>query len=437
LIRASTYNPVEEASALAPRTAARHLTARDAARALGVRLPTLYAYASRGMLRSEPAPGEPRARLYPREDVDRLRARRDARSNPERAAEAGLHWGSPVLASALTLIEGGRLRYRGRDALDLAREATLEEVAALLWTGDARRAGALFSGAPPGVPRGLGALARGDGLGPVERCQIALPLAASADLGAYDLRPAAVAATGARIFRLLVAVVAGVPWRGTAEGTLQAAWAPRRPATAGALRAALILCADHELNVSAFTARCVASAGANPYDVVAAGLAALKGARHGGESARVEALLQEAEPPRGARAAIAGRLRRGEALPGFGHPLYPAGDPRGAALLALSEEAARGPRAMALVRAVVAAAAELVGEPPTLDLGLAALARALRLPEGSPLALFALGRTLGWIGHAIEQYADGRLIRPRARYVGERPVTSSGASPSLPNPREE
>jgi citrate synthase len=382
------------------------------------------------MLRSEPVPGEPRARRYAREDVERLVARRELRRHPERAAEDDLHWGRPVLASSLTLIENGRLFYRGRDAIVLARESTLEEVAALLWTGDPRRAGSLFAAAPPARARPQPAVPGGARLGPIERCQMALPLAAAADLAAYDLRPAAVAAAGVRIFRLLVAAVAGIPWRNAAETTLQAAWLPRRPAAAGALRAALILCADHELNVSAFTARCVASAAASPYDVVAAGLAALKGARHGGESARVEALFQEAAGSRGPRDAIAERMRRGETVPGFGHRLYPRGDPRGAALVALAEEAAAGGRAMTLVRALVAAGAELVGEPPTLDFGLAVLARALRLPEGSPLALFALGRTLGWIGHALEQYADGRLIRPRARYVGEAPVTALARDPS-------
>src|SRR5262245_57560492 len=342
------------------------------------------------MLRSEPVPGEPRARRYAREDIERLLARRDLRRHPERGAEEDLHWGRPVLASSLTLIEGGRLYYRGRDALVLARESSVEEVAALLWTGDPRRASALFAGASVAPPRSPRAVADGARLGPIERCQMALPLAAASDLAAYDLRPDAVAAAGVRIFRLLVAAVAGIPSRDTAEATLQAAWLPRRPAAAAALRAALILCADHELNVSAFTARCVASAAASPYDVVAAGLAALKGARHGGESARVEALFEEASGTRGPRDAIADRMRRGESVPGFGHRLYPRGDPRGAALLALADEVAPGARATALVRALVAAAAELVGEPATLDFGLAALARALRLPEGSPLALFAL-----------------------------------------------
>jgi citrate synthase len=203
---------------------------------------------------------------------------------------------------------------------------------------------------------------------------------------------------------------------------LQVGWAPGRPEAAAPIGAALILAADHELNVSAFTARCVASAAASPWDVVSAGLAALKGARHGGHAERVEALFREAGSAAGARRVLADRLRRGEEIPGFGHPLYPGGDPRGAALLALA--AAAAPRSPAVERAqgLAEAGRELIREHPTIDLGLVALSRALGLPERTPLALFALGRTIGWIGHAIEEYGLSRLIRPRAAYVGEPPA---------------
>src|ERR671929_179556 len=116
-------------------------------------------------------------------------------------------------------------------------------------------------------------------------------------------------------------------------------WIEARDATAAPLlRAALILCADHELNVSAFTARCVASAGSSPYSVVIAGLAAIEGSKHGGMSARVETMLDELRRARDVRKATADRLRRGERLYGFGHPLYPTGDPRARLLVELLME---------------------------------------------------------------------------------------------------
>jgi citrate synthase len=398
----------------------RFLTAQEAAAELGISLATLYAYASRGMLRSERAPGETRARRYPREDVLRLKEKKELRKEPEKAAPKALSWGMPVLESALTLIQDGRLYYRGRDAVELARTSSVEQVAALLWTGDPGEADRLFAGAA-GEPPSIGWPLPG-GLTPIERCQMAVPLAGAQDLAAWDLRPAAVAATGARILRFMAEVAAGYPPSSSSIATLlQAGWAPGRPEVAGPIGAALILAADHELNVSAFTARCVASANASPWDVVLAGLAALKGSWHGGHTERVEALFREAGTAEGARQVMADRLRRGEPIPGCGHTLYPDGDPRGAALLEMAREIAPESPEVELALAMADAYRELIHEHPTIDHGLVALSRALDLPERTPLALFALGRTIGWIGHAIEQYGVGKLIRPRAAYVGEMP----------------
>jgi citrate synthase len=407
-----------------------YLSAREVAAELGISLGTLYAYVSRGRIHSEPIPGQSRGRRYRRDEVLRLRERRELRREPEQAVARGLHWGVPVLSSAITLIEDGRLYYRGLDAVALANTASVEEVAALVWTGTADKARALFAGQPPALPgpvaRGLGAAS---GLGPIERCQVALAVAGAADLGALDLRPAATAATAARILRLLVGAVAGRAASAPVDATLQAGWG-LPPAARRGIRAALVLSADHELNVSAFAARCVASASATLYDVVSGGLAALKGTRHGGHTIRVEALFREAGSPPAARRTIAERLRRGESIPGFGHPLYPDGDPRGQALLALAARVAPRARSVELARAFVEAGQTLLDEHPTIDLGLVTLSQALGLPDGSALALFALGRTIGWSGHAIEQYAAGDLIRPRARYVGPPPA----AARSVPRP---
>jgi hypothetical protein len=111
------------------------------------------------------------------------------------------------------------------------------------------------------------------------------------------------------------------------------------------------------------------------------------------------------------------------------HPLYPAGDPRAALLIRLAE--ASGNKAeWRLVRALRKAGSELLNELPNLDFGLAALARTYGLPEGAPLVLFALGRTAGWIAHAIEQYSSGELIRPRDRYTGPAPESGRPAEGS-------
>ena len=390
----------------------RYLSAEQAADALNISLPTLYAYVSRGLIRSEAVGGSKRNRRYSAEDVERLKARKEARQNPEKIAQDALHFGAPLLDSAITLIEDGRLYYRGVDATMLAQTHTIEQVAALLWTGSLETPLPPVEASPPRW-ESTGQLA--DGLTVFEQFQVFLPLAAAADPAAYDLRPAAVIQTGARILNLLTSIVAGGQVQDGIAQRLAGVWCPGEAReTAKLLGAALVLCADHELNISAFTARCVASAGAAPYAAVNAGLAALQGTKHGGNTARVEALLREVGAAEQAQTVIVERLKRGETIPGFGHPLYPEGDPRAQTLLAM---AAAQP-GLGLPVAVCEAVEAITGEPPNVDFALVALARGLGLPAGAALTLFALGRTVGWIGHILEQYATDHLIRPRARYVG-------------------
>lgn len=421
----------------------RYLSAREAAARLGVSRATLYAYVSRGLVRSEAGQPGQRERQYHLEDVEHLRSRRQLRREPDKAVAESLHYGEPVLESAITLIRDGKLYYRGHEATRLAREETFERVAALLWTGDAETDLGLSSLEDKAdrlvAARWVPLLAE---LEPVERCQLVLPLTGRDDLRAFDLRPPAVAATGARILSTLAATLAGtvpLPARqGGVAATLARAWSPQHgPDAARLLQAALILCADHELNVSAFTARCVASAGATPYEVVSAGLAALKGSKHGGVIGRVEAFLREAQdayasgsrgasPTSAVRRVVVDRLRRGDEIPGFGHPMYPSGDPRARLLLDLLRSSAPaatevGQRDLRFAAALTDVARELLDAAPTIDLGLWLLGRVLGLPAGGGMAVFALGRTAGWLGQAIEQYQVDRLIRPRARYTGPLP----------------
>lgn len=398
------------------------LTAKAAAAMLEISLPTLYAYVSRGLIRSEPGSGKSRARLYSRADVDALLDRKLLRQNPAKAAETALHFGTPVLASAVTLIEDGRFFYRGHDVIDLAQTRSFEAVASLLWLGSLQKE-ALF---PPNIPPGL--QHRMTEILPIlhplplfERFQVLLPLLAGYDLAAFDLEETAVSQTGARLLHLLAWAATGTQPSANLADSLHQVWSPNHPQMRNLFNVALILCADHELNASAFAARVVASAQATPYGVVQAGLAALQGARHGGHTERVVLLLREAGLVAGVRPAVVARLRRGEIIPGFGHRLYPKGDPRGRLLLRMVAEAFAGETAVSIVQELIEVMAEATGQLPTIDLGLAALAIAADLPDGAPLALFALGRTAGWLGQAIEQYAEGQLIRPRARYVGKRP----------------
>jgi len=196
------------------------IDANEATSLLGVSRATLYAYVSRGRIRSESAPGAVRRSRYSRDDVERLRARTRERRNPERAAEQALHWGLPILESSITLIGDGRIYYRGRDAAELARTSSLADVAALIWTG---KADAAQLGAPPRVTVPSGARSGAD-VPFVARAQAALALAAPADPLAYDLRPHSVARAGWRILHLLAHVAAGPSSEPTIDAALAAAW---------------------------------------------------------------------------------------------------------------------------------------------------------------------------------------------------------------------
>jgi len=393
------------------------LDAAEATRLLGVSAPTLYAYVSRGIVHSQAGKPGDRHRLYAAGDVRRLLQRKEARRDPSRVLHEALHLGAPLLDSAITLIDDGQLFYRGVDATQLARTASVEEVASLIWTGETSNAEALFRGVASRIPKF-------PDLPLIAAMQLAIAVIGSGDPSAFDLRASAVTAHGARILRILTAITAGAPRTSDQGAAAQLAQRWNVPAATGIVSSALILCADHELNISSFTARCAASAGSSPYQVVLAGLAAVQGVRHGGLSTRVSALFGEVGSPKKASAVIASRLQRGDPLPGFGSQLYPAGDPRGAALLEIARRARPRARQWALIDAIQRAAFDAIQERPTIDFALVSMERILGLPNGSALTLFALGRTIGWIGHAIEQYAIPGTIRPRARYVGRMPATT-------------
>jgi citrate synthase len=398
------------------------LTAEEASKTLGISRATLYAYVSRRFIRSMADLDNPRSRRYAAEDIERLRSRGEERKDPTRVAERALHWGGPVLESAITLISGDDLYYRGQEVAELARTESVEDVASLIWTG-AKAPGA-FAMTALHVISGRGS----EGLPFISRAVSILPIVAARDPFAYDLRPHAVAQTGWRILNLLTSVAAETSdLAPTIEETLQKRWAPRTRAARDLIRASLILCADHELNVSAFVARCVASAGSNPYAVVAGGLSAIEGNKHGGMTARIEKMLEELLPARDLSGALAERMRRGEAIYGFGHRLYPNGDPRARVMIQLLGQHLPKSQELRFALRVAQAGAELLGEKPTIDYALVAMSLALKFDPGVSLTLFALGRTIGWIGHAIEQYARDEIIRPRARYVGPPPSTGQSS----------
>ncbi len=391
------------------------IDAAEAARLLRVSRTTLYAYVSRGHVRSQATAGPSRDRLYSRDDVDRLRRRTEARRDPDKAAARSLQWGLPVLESSIAFIDGQRLYYRGHDAVELSRSRSLAEVASLIWSGE-------FDGAfSPAPPRVAPAVKPDKALPFVARAQAVLASASVQDHAAFDLRAGSVPHAGWRILHLMTRTVTMARYSApTVDQALGQAWGLTARGV-DLLRSALILCADHELNVSSFTARCVASAGSHPYAVVIAGLAALEGTKHGGISARIESMLDALRQSRHPRAAVGARLRRGESIDGFGHPLYRGGDPRAIALL---DDAARWIREVARTGFRHGRRGHgVLADARATQRRLCARRPGARAPPAGwlPTGDFAIGRTIGWIGHAMEQYTTNQLIRPRAKYVGIAP----------------
>ena len=255
--------------------APRYYSAEEAARELGVKAETVYAYVSRGLIRSEPTGTRTRERRYHAEDVRTLKERKARGRSPAAALQGALDWGAPLMDSALTLITERGLFYRGVDATLLAETHTLEEVALLLW-GSPRAHGLRKTGPLPALVKN--AIRQFADLAPIDRMQALIPVLAAVDPGAHDHTTRAIVETGITLVRALAraAVGTGGPTDQVARILLKH-WAPNRPGAERLLSAALVLCADHELNTSTLAARCAASTRASLYGVVSAGMATLQG----------------------------------------------------------------------------------------------------------------------------------------------------------------
>lgn len=370
---------------------------------LGVKPQTLYAYVSRGRIAARPDPDNPRRSLYAAEDVGRLLDRTaQAARRTARDLEPGAARGEAVVESALTSFADDKLWFRGKDAAVLAETATLEQAARHFWDGEEDpfadlkpRVDVVFPGGPRG--RAFAALAR--------RADEDAP---SAGRSARSLRREAAA-----VLSELVDAVAAGGSRPALHLRLARAW-KLTDRDAELLRRALVLSLDHGLNEASLAVRVTASTGASLAACALSGLAALSGPRFAGKLALATGFVAEARRGADARAAARQRLAQGLEIPGFGHPLHPGGDPRARALLA----AATLPEELTDVMRV---GEGLTGEAPNFDMALALLGRHLDLPKDGAFTLYAIGRTVGFTAHALEQIAAGSPVRARLRYVGSEP----------------
>lgn len=383
----------------------------DAARQLGVRAQTVYAYASRGRIAVMPDPADPRKSLYRADDVAALSKRKSVGRSRETLAAGTIFGDDPCIATAITTFARGRPFYRGYDAVRLSEHASLEEVGAILW--DARQS---VSFDTPDVPL--------PGL-PIGR---ACAFATLADLAArgHSTLGRVDAALHAEAGRL-VGVVA-LSFGGQRDSSplplhvrLAKGWGQGLK-QAELIRRAMVLVADHEITSSAFSSRITASTGASLSACLLTGLATFSGPLHGDASGRVRALFDDIQRL-GAEQVVAHHLRSAIPIPGFGHHIYPDGDPRAAALL----EHLSPPREISVFIDKVVA---LTGLLPNIDVALAALSAQFQLPGDAAFGLFATARSLGLLAHCMEQLRVGMVIRPRGRYTGPALEESPGTEPS-------
>ncbi|MET7392765.1 citrate/2-methylcitrate synthase [Dactylosporangium sp. NPDC005572] len=397
----------------------RWMSVEEAAGRLGVKTATVYAYVSRGVLaRRRGADGRS---VLDSEEVERLALR----GRPRRDGRPEL-----VIESAVTLLGDDRHYYRGRDATVLARTWHLEHAAGWLWTGADRdhldpwtapeEAVAAARAAQAGLPASVL---------PLERLQVVVAALAAADPVRLTLEPSAVAGIGQSLVAGLVDALPAVDPKRTADpqgpvaGRLwtKLAGAGAAPALADVLRYAMVLVADHELASSTLAARVAASVRADPYAVVAAGLGVVSGALHGGAALGTEAMLAETSEAAEASAVMGRRLRQGERVPGFGHAVYRAGDARATALLDRIRAAVPGHPRLAVADAILEEAARRRLPAVNVDFALGLLAHLAGMPRGAGEAVFGVARTVGWLAHAIEEYANPTKLRLRASYTGPLP----------------
>ncbi len=398
------------------------LSTAQAAQRLGVKPETIYAYVSRGVLPRVTVDGG-RTSTFSEHDVERL-ARRGRPRQTSRSQALDF-----TIETAITEITQTHLRFRGHDAHVLARTATFEQVAGLLLEG--------HLGAHEQWPTNALDVPRSSTI--FDHASTTALYAGAGDPMRADLAPGSVAQTART---LIAAVVDSLPvsgdgrtprltlgdttYRATIAGRLWTRLTPRRPAPGmvATLNAALVLLADHELAVSTVGVRVAASARADPYRVIAAGIAAMSGPLHGGASRAARRMFDAAQADAGPNTTLAVERAAAQALdangmyPGFGHKVYKQGDPRAELLLAMVREFAGGSREMALVDGFVATVRKRRDVRPNIDLALAAFGLVANLAEDAGEVIFSIARIAGWTAHAMEEYAEAPLrFRARAHFA--------------------
>ncbi len=405
-----------------------YLSAREVAQLLRIKKQTLYAYVSRGLIRSV-GNDKQSGHLYRREDVERLRARGHARAEGSVFKSGAPRWSEPIVQTTITQITPNGPAYRGQLALALERDnCTFESVADLLWSG------ALVEGAVAWTPsRGVASmdrLLRAAAFDPSTSDMVkiftTMVAAFAGSARGEDLRDGTTIPAARALLmempRCLGYLTKARKHARSADGgslaatIVQAAGGVASPAAVSAINAALVLLADHELTPQTFAARLAASSGSNIYFCLLAALSVHSGSRIRRACDRVEDMLLEASGPRDFHDRIGAIARSVQAIPGFNHPLYPKGDPRAKRLIEIARDLSAPSSDPFRFGPLLDEMLSREKARPSVEAGLAILCQVLRMPYRSAGAILTMARCAGWVAHVIEQRLAGVMLRPRARY---------------------
>lgn len=400
----------------------RWLTADEAASALRVKKETIYAYVSRGRLTNRRS-DDGRGSVFDAAEIERL-------------AGGSRQTGRSVavdVESELTLIRESGHYYRGQSARELAESRSWEDVAQLLWGVPAEEttwaAAADIVQISRDVVRSLP-----DTILPVDAIKLAASTISALEPPEWNTSSPVIAASARQAFATLVS---GLPERSTPvimgdtasprSWIVPMVWSRlcERPPSEGELRllnAAMVILADHDLASSAMMARAAARAGVNAGGIIRLGVDVGSGPVKGAASLAIEAFLHNLESPKSVETALSMRLRQGEPIPGFGHSLYPAGDPRAVFILERLRAAAEGSTRLETAEELIRMQRKRGLPPPNAGFALAALTYVTGMVSGAGEAIFVISRAAGWIAHAIEEYSATPPSRQISRYVGILPT---------------
>ena len=407
------------------------MTRNEVLETLNIKPGTLYAYVSRGIIKTAPH-DDGRKSLYLRTDVERVSSRKRGRPSKSASAESTMHWGEPVIASAITQVTPGGPVYRNREAVGMARAGiSFESVAQLLFTGTWQDTFAAWSAieTPADTQRLLRTYEDGLRCNDIGNLLGIVTLA----LGMHDRGATEISdGTSVPAARLLIQTMAAClgclrerprfesrnAHEPLAQFILRATGVQNSPEALHALNGAMIVLADNELAPATFAARIAASTNADLYNCVAAAIGSHVGFSTGTATQTVETALLQSTHPKELEARLPIVREYGASRFGFNHPMYPDGDPRGDVILDLVAALPALPQATRDTLDFLATARASLKANPGVAIALVVLTRALGMPDGSATALWILSRTAGWVAHILEQRTQAFLLRPRAKFTG-------------------